>query len=52
MCSSDLAGPVRCDTDGRLVVPRGPGIGVAVDPDELEARTRHRAVLGPSGPTG
>ena len=43
--AAELCTPVRCDAAGRLLVPTGPGIGVTVDVERVEAATVERAVL-------
>lgn len=42
---AELCTPVRVDGAGRLVVPDGAGLGVAVDVDRVEAAAVARAVL-------
>jgi o-succinylbenzoate synthase len=41
----DLTAPFVLEPDGTMRVPAGPGIGVAPDPDRLEAVTLRREVL-------
>lgn len=43
--AAELCTPVRCDAAGRLLVPTGPGIGVTVDVERVEAAAVERAVL-------
>ncbi|MGD9754099.1 MAG: enolase C-terminal domain-like protein [Acidimicrobiia bacterium] len=46
--SLELCTPVSCDPAGRLVVPTGAGIGVAVDVGRIEAACRqHRRLTAP-----
>jgi O-succinylbenzoate synthase len=41
----DVTEPIELDAEGRLVVPAGPGIGVAPDPDRLADVAVERVVL-------
>ena len=43
---ADLTEPIVAGDDGRLAVPRGPGIGVVPDAGRLDAATVDRLVLG------
>lgn len=41
----DLTAPIEVDGEGRVLVPRGPGIGVVPDPDLLDDMAVERSVL-------
>lgn len=49
--AADLTAPIVGDDDGLVVVPTGPGIGVAPDPDRLAAAAVDHVVVTPAAGT-